>query len=82
MDSYLSNSIMISNVIKIPCPQDGCQTVMDDGMIHNLIGEELYAKMLQFRRFKILGSDKNIRFCPRPVYLLIYYRDVNFMQKD
>ncbi len=67
---FLSVSIPEGKVMNLKCWQPDCKELFTDNDIENVLSasdnKQLYVKYLKFKRIKLLNSNPNIRWCPKP----------------
>jgi hypothetical protein len=65
---YLYEKITSNNILKIPCMQNKCPTILNDNFIHSKIksDQNLLNKYERFKKKEEILENPNLKFCPFP----------------
>ncbi|CAD8060961.1 unnamed protein product [Paramecium primaurelia] len=66
LNNYIVDKISNGQVEEINCPQIQCTFQLNDDIIGSIIDQENMNKLKRFRKIKMVQSDQNIIWCPRP----------------
>ena len=71
---YLENQIMEAKVLDVRCPYAGCEAVLTEELIKEIVSEAWFDKFLRFKRNLQVAHMPNARWCPSPTcdHVILY----------
>lgn len=66
LTAYLQLRVTNGEVLRMPCPTFECTSMISEELLTALLGAELLAKYVRFRRNQQIETNPNVRHCPQP----------------